>query len=253
MQREIVYTMRDGSKTITNVCRKMKVWDMNMVITLMGDFISRGREESKVYFGIVCYRKDGTEIQSFHNLRKEEPYCIKEVSNDNGLTVFKLSGTPISWFGNESLGYYRALGIYLDGDVTHEPDYVHYFHDRDADINSGSYQLHGDSVTLNKQLPDHILALVNQNISTVVIMNHHAGGTYHYGAAANKAIPKDKWETLSTKYQGEAFNDLPGKLRKGTDSIEILILAHYGQGEEKAVLEMRNPSLTATFTSEIIA
>lgn len=185
--------------------------------TLSGRFRSTGTVLSKLHFGVVCYRGDGTQIKSHHNFRMPESLTIlKVLTDENNRTVLVLSGPiPSTWFDNASIGYYRAIGVYLEGNTTHTPDFVHYFHELDNAITSGAYQIQApDRLVLNKPLSDEQLSLVQQHVNRAVVMNHYASSTFHYGAACSVSVPRE-WTTYSTTYEGESFNDVTGKLRYG--------------------------------------
>ncbi len=220
--------------------------------SLSGAFKSIGTIESRIFFGVVCYREDGTQIQAHDSFRRLESVTIVSVIEEDGRTILVPSDPiPPTWSHNDSLSYQRALGFYLDNNIDHVPDIMHYFGDREQTVDSGAYHIDSSSrIVLNKPLSDVDLARVKEHLKNnkVTVMNHYSASTYHYGGASNVSVPRE-WTTYSTTYSGEGFNDVKGKLRMGTDSIEVLILANYSQGTQ-AILQFKDLQLTGTINAQ---
>ena len=220
------------------------------IFSQSGSFKSIGSIDSRVHFGIVCYREDGTEIQSHENFRKLESVTIGSVIEQDGRIILVPSGPiPSTWYGKDAPGFRRGLGFYLDGHTDHVPDIIHYFEDRRLTVDSGAYHIDSSGrLVLNRPLSNVELDRVTKNLNRAVIMNHYSTSVHHYGAASRVSVPRE-WTTYSTTYSGEGFNDVQGKLRMGTAYIELLVTANFQQ-DERAVLQFKDLQLTGTIQAQ---
>ena len=245
MRVETKFIFDAGRETHTS--SRIRV-DPDATILLKGRFRSRGVTDSRLYFGLICYRKDGTVITSPQNFRINESFVIMDVVIEaDGRTSFHLSGTPSQWFANDTCGYRRGFGIYLDGDVGHVPDIFHHSADNENGPTSGAFFLDGSRLVLNKPLSQEELSQVQQHVKKAVVMNHYSTSTHHYGAASDVVVPRE-WTTYSIIYRGESFNDARGKFRMDTDSIEMLLIASQ---DAQGILEVKDLELTSTLSARI--
>jgi len=94
------------------------------VIELKGEFRSAGKTKSKIYFGLKCFKEDGTEISREDINRVDEPILITSINTDNK-SLF-LHKKPEKWNNqNDSYSerYSKLIGFYFDGNINHVPDY----------------------------------------------------------------------------------------------------------------------------------
>lgn len=226
-----------GSETVYLTEKLFVEGDVHVSVVLR----SIGKKKSQAYVAVICFDKDNKEIRSFHNNRIEDAVGIKNILNNGDQTIFTLLRDVVKWFGKNSLGYQRGLGIYLDGDISKRPDYIiHFESDSGKKDEDGAYHfIEPNQIKLNKKLDQEILDSIEKNISTLVIMNHYSTSTYLYNALSNGTVPNE-WTTYSFKYTGESFNDK--NLRIGTCYVQLLILANYKQNLDAELL-IKNQSL----------
>ena len=64
---------------------------VNTYIELKGDFCSSGKNKSKIYFGLRCFKENGEEILAYEVYRENEPLLITSISLDGkSLTLNKM-------------------------------------------------------------------------------------------------------------------------------------------------------------------
>lgn len=204
-------------------------------VTISGDFKSVGTVPSILYFGIVCYRADGSEIFAHDNIRIEEARLVKQFTAQQIL----LDEAPKTWFDNTSCGYRRALGFYLSGNTNNTPDYVAYDSSAEQTAEAGAFAMNGDILSLNVPIPSAILSCIVPG--QTIVMNHCSSSTYHYGAAYNATL-SNEYKTYTATFQMDAFNDAANKYRKDTAKVGLVILANFQQNAN-AVMHMRNIKL----------
>lgn len=199
----------------------------NTKVELKGTFRSTGKNLSCLYFGLHCYKKDGTEILSEQVLRVNEPLLITSLSSDS--KSFTVHETPKNWFmKKETQAYQRVLGFYYDGNTNRLPDYT---------TARGSYESICDkSIELVSPLPKEVTEKIE--IYKTVVMNHFAGGTYDYSVCPGSYVPKE-WTTYQKDYFGESFEQNIGKFRPETKYIKPFMLINYNQSDDE-ILEMKD-------------
>ena len=219
-----------GWKPILNFKNKYDV-DEDTTIELKGLFRSAGNQKSKMYFGLHCYKEDGTDIVAQYVYRKDESLLITSKSTDG--KSFTLEKKPETW-NNSNDSYseknYKVIGIYFDGNINRLPDYL---------INTPAYDKYIDNnIVLNKEIPKEI----NDKIIPFKtrVMNHYDSSTYDYSAACYVEVP-EKWTKYKAVYNGfsKGYGDIIGKFRLGTKKVSPLILPNYQQNND-AILEIRN-------------
>jgi len=213
-------------------------------ITLSAEFKAVGTVPSTLYFGMAHYKKDGSIIPAHENFRIEEPVTIKSIINDTAqYKGFVIDKKPGAWYANSSIGYHRALGIYLDGNIDKPADFVLFQCTYDTGPTVGAFFMDNDGqVNLNMSFPDNISAAIVPGVSK--LMNHLSSGTYHYCAASGVDVPLDgEWHRYTATLVGEGWNSPAGKHRIGAVEAGMVIGANYRQKSD-AVLQMRNPIFT---------
>ncbi len=209
--------------------------DPNKKYKVSLDAMSEGEEgqAGRLFSGFVCYDEEGNIIRS---------YQAKRVGNEGKLAGFSQDGMTIitegnleGWQQDDVPPVNRLLGIYLDGDTSHLPDYVigtevfgNLANYQELNENLGAYQNTQDNeIHLNNRLPDDVMAAIQENSGTAVIMNHLPGHSYDYVLTPTGTRPElDSWTTYSVEVNGEAFNTSE-LFWTGTDSVQFVLLGNY--------------------------
>ena len=88
------------------------------VIELKGEFRSAGQIKSRIYFGLKCFKEDGTEISREDINSVDEPLLITSINTDNK-SLF-LHKKPEKWNNQNnsySETYSKLIGFYFDGNI----------------------------------------------------------------------------------------------------------------------------------------
>lgn len=226
-----------GPKTIE--IEKQYIINENTIIELKGEFRSSGKIKSKIQFGLKCLREDGRNISGTEIYRYEEPITIESINSDNKTII--LEQNPKKW-NNQDHPYAnlhcKYIGIYLDGDIKHLPDYLLKYSNYDNNI-----------LYLNEPVTDDIFEKIKINITKV--MNHADTNNYDYSAAGfngdnggAEEVPSENWKEYKAIYKGfgpftGVIKDIRGKFRPGTKQVQPIILCNYGQNND-AILEIKN-------------
>ena len=235
--KKVYITEVTGQKTL-EIEQKYAIKE-NSIIELKGEFRSAGKIKSKIYFGLKCLREDGRNISGTEIYRLEEPIIITSINGDN--KSFILEKKPEKWNNQNdsySLFHCKYIGIYLDGDTNHLPDYLLKYSNYNNNI-----------LYLNESISNEILGKINNNITKV--MNHYDTNNYDYSAAGfngdnggAEEVPSENWKEYSAIYEGFSsftgiIKDIKGKYRPGTKQVLPIILCNYGQSND-AILEIKN-------------
>ena len=220
-----------GSNFITSEIKYPITPDTN--IELKGDFCSSGKNKSKIYFGLRCFKENGDEIFACEINRVNEPLLITSISSDGkSLTLNKM---PEKWNNSneddkKSLDNCKYLGIYYDGNTDGLADYI---------MHTPAYKkFNNNIIDLNKEIPNDI---INKIIPyQTKIMNHYDNNYRDYSAACGVDVP-EKWTEYKAEYKGfsNGFGDISGKFRAGTKSVCPFMVCNYRQNEE-AILFIKN-------------
>ena len=155
--------------------------DEDTTIELKGEFRTSGKQKSIIYFGLHCFKEDGTEILDTDVNRTKESLLITSKSSDGkSFSLEKQPETQNKSNDSYSQQVYKGIGIYFNGDINRLPDYF---------INSPAYDKYFDNnIILNKEIPKEI----NDKIIPfkTKVMNHYHSGTYDYSAACNVSVPE---------------------------------------------------------------
>ena len=213
-----------GNNFITSEIKYPITPDTN--IELKGDFCSSGKNKSKIYFGLRCFKENGEEIFAYEVYRINEPLLITSISSDGkSLTLNK---TPEKWNNSNeddkySLDNCKYLGLYFDGNTDRLADYI---------IHTPAYKKFNNNIIyLNKEIPNDI---INKIIPyQTKIMNHYDSLARDYSAACGVDVP-EKWTEYKAEYKGfsSGFGDISGKYRPGTKSVCPFIHCNHKQSEE---------------------
>ena len=204
---------------------------LNSVVELKAEFCSIGNINSKIFFGLNCFKEDGTSITSLETFRMNESLLI--ISKNNDMMGFTLEKKPETWCNSTDTNselYGKIIGIYFDGNINRLPDYL---------IKSPAYKTYEDkNIFLNEPIPKEIYDKII--CFKTKVMNHYANSTYDYSAAYNVEVDK-QWSKFEATYNGfsNGYGDIKGKFRLGTKNISPIILANYRQ-DSNAVLEIKN-------------
>ncbi len=214
---------------IVDFNRKYEV-DENTKIDLKGEFRSIGTEKSKIYFGLHCYKEDGTEIIGEDVYRTNESRTIE--SYDSNSKTLILDKKPETWDNYDysiSLQQRKCIGFYFDGKIDHLPDYF---------IDTPAYDKYVDNnIVLKKEIPSNLLDKIIPSITKV--MNHYHSNTRDYSAACDNTVP-ETWTEFKATYEGfSEIGDIKGKFRLGTKKVSPFVYPNYHQNNN-AVLEIRN-------------
>ena len=203
------------------------------IIHLKGEFRSAGKTKSIVYFGLKCFREDGTEISREDINRIDEPLLITSINTDN--KAFFLNKKPEKWNNyNENYHntYNKLIGIYFDGNTNHLPDYL---------LKSPAYNNYNSNcINLCNEIPRNIIDKIIPFQTKVMNHNRGNGYSFDYSVICGEAIP-EQWKEYSSTYEGfsEGYGDIKGKFRLGTKQVQPFIICNYGQNGD-AILEIRN-------------
>jgi len=216
--------------------------DEDTTIILKGEFRSVGKEKSVIYFGLHCFKDDGTDILAKEVYRTHESLIIESYEQDGKKLI--LNKKPETWNNyNDSISenQRKVIGIYFDGEIDHLPDYL---------INTPAYKNFTDNVIiLNKEIPKEILDKIKP--SKTKVMNHYHSNNYDYSAASGVRVPED-WKEYKAEYHGfSEYGDHPGQFRLGTKKVSPFILPNNGQNDY-AILEVRNVEIQLKEKCKII-
>ena len=218
-----------GQKNQLDCKNKFQIHE-DSVIELKGEFRSAGKIKSIIYFGLKCFKEDGTEISREDINRVDEPLLITSINTDNK-SLF-LHKKPEKWNNlkdSYSEEYSKLIGFYFDGNINHIPDYLLKYKNYENNL------IHLNSEIL-KEISDKIIPYQSK------VMNHNAGNTlsYDYTAACGEEVP-EQWKEYKAKYEGfsSGYGDIRGKFRLGTKMVSPFIICNYKQNED-AILEVRN-------------
>ena len=198
------------------------------VLELKGEFRSSGKTQSKIYFGLRCFKENREEILAPKINRIDEPLLITSINTDG--KRFTVNKTPEKWCGSDERNDYKYLGLYYDGNIERLPDYL---------IKTPAYKNFVDNnIYLNEELPKDIIDKIIPFQTRV--MNHKDAGTYDYSAACYNEVP-EIWTEFKAEYQGFSvgYGDIKGKFRPGTRIVNPFVLCNYGQNKD-AILEIKN-------------
>ena len=200
------------------------------VIELRGEFRSAGKIKSIIYFGLKCFKEDGTEISREDINRVDEPLLITSINTDNK-SLF-LNKKPEKWNNqNDSYSetYSKLIGFYFDGNINHVPDYS---------LKYKNYE--NNLIHFNSEIPKEILDKIIPYQTKVMNHNNGNGYSYDYSAALGEVVP-EQWKEYKAKYEGfsSGFGDIKGKFRLGTKIVSPFIICNSRQNED-AILEVRN-------------
>ena len=218
-----------GCKNQLDAKNKYYIFE-DSVVELKGEFRSAGKTKSIIYFGLKCYKEDGTEITREHVNRINEPLLITSINTDNK-SIF-VNKNPENWNNkNDSYSntYLKYVGFYFDGNFNHVPDYL------------AIYQNYGNNIiNLNEEIPKEIAEKIIPYTCKVMNHNNGNGHSFDYSAACRENVP-EQWTEYKAKYEGfsAGFGDIKGKFRPGTKIVLPFVICNYGQNED-AILEMRN-------------
>ena len=200
------------------------------VAELKGEFRSAGKIKSKIYFGLKCFKEDGTGIEREDINRVDESLLITSINTDNK-SIF-LNKKPEKWNNQTdsySQTYSKIIGFYFDGNINHLPDHLLKYKNIDNNL-----------INLDAEIPKEITQQINPFQSKV--MNHNAGNgsSYDYSAACGVDVP-EQWTEYKAKYEGfsHGYGDIKGKFRLGTKIVSPFVICNYKQNED-AILEIRN-------------
>ena len=161
------------------------------LIELKGEFRSAGKIKSIIYFGLKCFREDGTGIEREDINRLDEDLLIISITNNNkGLLLHK---NPEKWNNNSdtfSQTYLKWIGFYFDGNINHLPDYL---------IKYNNYK--NNLINLNEEIPEEISQKIIPYKSKVVNHNCGNGSSYDYSAACGVHVP-EQWTEYKSIYEG---------------------------------------------------
>lgn len=208
--------------------------DTTKTYRVSGEFRSAGSTPSILYYGVATYDVNKKHIGSEIVLRVGNELTIASLSDDSlPERSIITSEAAEGWFGAGSHAHQRSLGIYLDGDTSHAPDYVEYnFVGNDSSSTLSTEGMFSStsatdrSILLNRPL----LPAIVQSIvfGTTKVRNHTFGGTYLYAAAGGTLAPNE-WTLYSANITGEGLGGQITKFRIGTKFIRIMILQNYRQ------------------------
>ena len=194
----------------------------NKNYNLEGTFRSIGEQESRVYFGYVCYDEKFNEIKDYHNYRVDNTITVVTDFNEDSLTI-----NSINEWKDENNPNQMFIGFYYNGDTSKLPDYVL--------VNCKEKLYHvidGKLIILNK-LPTECLQNIRKNETKIA--RHFIGSAYTYSVIWGNTIPKDE-KHYSGKTSEMAFGTNATNFRKGTKWVKILILANYQQSNNECLL-----------------
>ena len=201
------------------------------IIELKGEFHSEGKEKSRIYFGLRCFRENGEEIFAPHiNRQKEDLLIISINTNEKSFTLDKKPETWHNKTDNYSNRVYKYIGIYYDGNINRLPDYL---------LKTPAYNTYGDNIIhLNNEIPRDIMDKII--LFKTRVMNHFSSGTYDYSAACSSLVP-EQWKEYKALYSGfsDGYGDISGKFRLNTKIVSPHVRCNYDQNED-CVLEIRN-------------
>ena len=212
-----------------NLVNKFQIHE-DSVIELRGEFRSAGKIKSIIYFGLKCFKEDGTEISREDINRVDEPLLITSINTDNK-SLF-LNKKPEKWNNqNDSYSetYSKLIGFYFDGNINHVPDYS---------LKYKNYE--NNLIHFNSEIPKEILDKIIPYQTKVMNHNNGNGYSYDYSAALGEVVP-EQWKEYKAKYEGfsSGFGDIKGKFRLGTKIVSPFIICNSRQNED-AILEVRN-------------
>ncbi|MEW5894418.1 MAG: hypothetical protein AB1650_01485 [Candidatus Omnitrophota bacterium] len=200
--------------------------DTDKSYLLSGEFMSTGDAPGTLYFGLIPYDENGDRIYTYETHRVGNAGTVLSI-NDMTITT---SETLDGWNQETEYAGWRMLGVYLDGDTTHLPDYVvrNYTDYYSTDPTDGTYQsATGNTITLNDPLPKDVVDAINANLGTAIVMDHRSAAAYIYAATTgNEKPPLDTWTTYSAVITGEDFNTNT-EFWPETASVGIVLLANY--------------------------
>ena len=204
---------------------------LDSVIELRAEFRSIGNIKSKLFFGLDCFKENGTTITSGEIFRTNESLLI--ISKNSDMMGFTLEKKPETWCNSTdtySESYRKKIGFYFDGNINRLPDYL---------INSPAYKTYEDkNIFVNKAIPKEIYDKII--CFKTKVMSHYDNSTYDYSAADNVEVDK-QWSKFEATYNGfsNGYGDIKGKFRLETKTISPIIIANYQQ-DSNAVLEIKN-------------
>ena len=201
------------------------------IIELKGEFRSSGNKKARLYFGLQCFRENGTEIKAYDIIRINEPLILTSINSDG--KRFSLIKKPENWNNSDESNNYdqknkKYLGFYFDGNIKHLPDYL---------MKTPAYKPYIDNnIHLNKEIPKEIIEKIVPY--TTIVMNQHDGNTWDYSAACYEEVP-EKWMKYEAEYNGfsDGYGDIKGKFRLGTKSVSPVINCIQNKDD---ILEIRN-------------
>lgn len=199
------------------------------IIELKGDFRSAGKIKSIIYFGLKCFKENGTEIERVDINRINEHILIASLKSNNEILLHK---TPEKWNNKDdsySETYSKFIGFYFDGNVNHLPDLL---------LKYKNYE--NNLVHLYSTIPEEISKKIIPYVTRVMNHNVGNGSFYDYSAACGEEVP-EQWTEYKAIYKGfsNGYGDIKGKFRLGTRIVSPFVICNYGQNQD-AVLEIRN-------------
>ena len=83
-----------GQKNQLDCKNKFPIFE-DSIIELKGEFRSAGKIKSKIYFGLKCFKEDGTGIEREDINRVDESLLITSINTDNRSLI--LNKKPEKW------------------------------------------------------------------------------------------------------------------------------------------------------------
>jgi hypothetical protein len=229
--------------------------DPNKTYTARFEVKSTGHEPSRIFAGFMALRADDQHIDSWFANRRAHPVRVERI--DAGSRVLHTRDPLEEWNSwsvegaaekNENgLFYMRLIGIYLDGDLSKEPDHVilgpqaPWGSPDEYAAGFGAYSTAVDrQIRLNALPPKEILDRIGEK---TIVMQHFASSTYIYNAAHSQDVPSD-WTVYEGRIRGAAFTSMHS-FRPGTQAAKVQLIPNYLQDEPGAAkLWVRRVTLT---------
>lgn len=213
-----------------------------------GDFRSIGNNSSATFFfGFVEFTDQ--RLQTTPKLVQRvsptsDVVTFDSIASDNE-TITVTSTIPSTWCADSSDTYVhletsatsscaangnRTLAIYLDGDITKQPDHIFTF-----------VTTSGTTIVMQDALPELVVGALN---SSTKFLHHGDGKTWNYAGAYYGTVDEDEWyEFESDPVTGEHFSVYWDKFRTGTEYIKPLVFVTSGK------LQMRNLTVVEVDTT----
>ena len=240
VNQNLILTIKGNKNQLD--CKSKYHIEEDSIIELRGEFRSAGKTKSLIYFGLKCFRENGTGIEREDINRINEPLLITSINTDNkSLFIHK---KPEQWNNkndSHSETYSKLIGFYFDGNINHLPDCLLRYNNYDNNL-----------IYLKQEIPKEISDKIIPYQTK--IMNHNAGNfnSYDYSAACGVYVP-EQWTEYKAIYEGFScgYGDVKGKFRLGTKIVAPFVICNYKQSED-AILEIRNIEMIEKFKPKFI-